>query len=233
MFLDEIGDLGARRAGEAADVSRTADLPARRRDIGEARGRARRCGDEPRSQGRWSPPTRCARISSIGWTPSPCICPRCASAPRTSLALAEHFLQLAAREFGRRFAEIAPETVRPARRLPMARQRARAEGRGEPRRAHARRRAAAHLASPAELVATALSAPPAAPRDAGPESARRDPDAGRDRAGAHPPRARDLPGATARSPHSTSESPARRWRSGSAPPRTRSRQHESSSLWGR
>ncbi len=46
--------------------------------------------------------------------------------PEDIAALADHFLRLAAREFGRRFAGIAPETLGLLSSLPLAGQRARA-----------------------------------------------------------------------------------------------------------
>ena len=148
LFLDEIGDLGLGGAGEAADVPGAADLPARGRDVGAARGRARRRRDQPRPARRWSPPTRCARISSIGSTPSPCTCPPLRERPEDIPALAAHFLAARRRASSAgASAAIAPETDGAARRLPLAGQRPRAAGRHQPRRADARRRAAARLAT--------------------------------------------------------------------------------------
>ena len=204
LFLDEIGDLGLGGPGQAADLPGAADLPPGGVDLGAAGGRARRRGDEPRSQehGRRPHAARGSLLSARRHHRSPAR--RCASGPEDIPALAAHFLQVAAREFGRRFAGIAPEALGllSAYRWP---------GNVRELRAVINRAVlmhddellrAAHL--PPELVAAALSAPPAPPR--APERrrvARRDPDAGRDRAGPYPARARHL----SRQPHARRAAP--------------------------
>ena len=109
LFLDEIGDLGL-----AAQAKLLTFLEQRTfRRVGRPRCAAwtRASSPPPTATWRaWSRPARCARISSTGSTPSPFTCRRCANGPEDIPALAAHFLAVSAREFGRRFTGLAPET---------------------------------------------------------------------------------------------------------------------------
>ncbi len=111
LFLDEIGDLGA---GAQAKLLTFLEQRTFRRVGATARAagrRARRRRHQPRSAGRWSPRTPSARISSTASTPSPCTCRRCASGPPTCARWPSTSSAESAREFGRRFQAIAPETA--------------------------------------------------------------------------------------------------------------------------
>ena len=124
-------------------------------------------------------------------------------------ALAEHFLAESAREFGRRFQEIAPETAGLLRTLPLARQRARAARRDRARRAPPRRHRAAPGAPARRAAGRGAGGPGGRPgrRRVGRRRSRRS----RRWSSATSAACWRSAAATARWPPSTSASPARRW----------------------
>ena len=215
LFLDEIGDLGAGGAGQAADVPRAADVPPRRRDGA--------CAGSTRAS---SPPRTATCAAMVG---------RARRSARTSStgsnAITVHLPPLRERRERRRAAGRAlPGRVGARVRPPLRGHRARdrsacssaTAGPGNVRElraviaravAAARRRACcapAHL--PAELVAAALAPRPAvAPATRARASQRRHPDARGGRARPTSAACWRSAAATARSPPSTSASPARRW----------------------
>ena len=118
IFLDEIGDMTPEDAGEGAARAAGAGHGAGRRLDAHPGGRARARGDEQGPAGGDSrrplprrsvlPPERRARSS----------CRRCATAQEDIPLLADHFMAMLAREYGRRPKTFDPDAVTALQRYP-------------------------------------------------------------------------------------------------------------------
>ena len=111
IFLDEIGDMTPRHAGEA-DASASGEVPATaRRQRNHFRGCARRGRHPSRPGNRHQAKSSSAKTSITGsaWSSSPCR--RCASERRTSPSSSDYFLQKYGPELGNAEPSIHPEAM--------------------------------------------------------------------------------------------------------------------------
>ena len=92
LFIDEIGEMAAGLAGQAAARAGGRPLSPGRRHPGAARRRARRRRHQPAAGGGDRRPAASARTSTTASTWSPSSCRRCASAGEDIPELVEHFL---------------------------------------------------------------------------------------------------------------------------------------------